>query len=49
MAPNAVQLIIRYLLKYYRDGFAEVDHIDLDFKYQDQREFTIVFKAELSR
>lgn len=49
IAPKAVQLLIRYLLKYYRDGFAEVDHVDIDFDYQDQRGFTIVFKGELSR
>jgi hypothetical protein len=48
IAPKAVQLRIRYLLKYHRDGFAEVDHVDIDFDYQDQREFTITFKAELS-
>lgn len=46
VAPNAVGLILNFLLKYYRDGISEAEHIDIDFKYSDEAEFTLTLTME---
>jgi hypothetical protein len=46
IAMNALEYAIFYLLKYYRDGIAESEHIDLDFEQNDTI-VTLTFKIKM--
>lgn len=46
MTPNDLDYLLHFCLKYFRDGAAEVDHIDIDVVSQtDSQESTITFKV----
>lgn len=49
LAPNAAGFIVNFLLKYYRDGVGEVDHIDVDFGMSKGEEFTVTFVVDRFR
>jgi hypothetical protein len=51
MSRNDLDFIVCYLLAWYRDGFAEVDHIDLELIGTEDRgrNCTLVVRAEASR
>ena len=51
MSRNDLEFIVCYLLAWYRDGFAEVDHIDLELSGTEDcgRNCTLVVRAEASR
>ena len=42
---NELEFCLFYLLKYYRDGVADVSHVDLDFKFSD--EMTLTWTIEI--
>ncbi|MDX2048320.1 MAG: hypothetical protein SFU87_16135 [Chitinophagaceae bacterium] len=44
---NSLEFAISYLLKYYRDEMAEVEHIDLDFDYEKNTIVTLIIKTNL--
>jgi hypothetical protein len=43
---NTLEYFMYFLLKYYRDGIAEVQHLDLDFEYNDDKEITLTVIAK---
>lgn len=43
ISSNALEYIIYFLLKYYRDGFSETQHIDIDFINGKREECTLTF------
>jgi hypothetical protein len=51
MSRNDLEFIVSYLLAWYRDGFAEVNHIDLELIGAEDcgRNCTLVVRAEASR
>lgn len=49
ISTNSLEFGIYYLLKYYRDTAAEMDHIDLDFEYINDSVITLVIKANESK
>jgi hypothetical protein len=51
MSRNDLEFIVSYLLAWYRDGFAEVNHIDLELSGAEDcgRNCTLVVRAEASR
>ena len=51
MSRNDLEFIVCYLLAWYRDGCAEVDHIDLELSGTEDcgRKCTMVVRAEVSR
>ena len=51
MSRNDLEFIVSYLLAWYRDGFAEVDHIDLELSgaVDCGTNCTLVVRAEVSR
>ncbi len=51
MSRNDLEFIVSYLLAWYRDGFAEVDHIDLELSGAEDcgTNCTLVVRAEVSR
>ncbi len=46
ISMNSLEFAIFYLLKYIRDEIGEVDHIDLDFEYENERIVTIIIKVD---
>jgi hypothetical protein len=46
IAPNDLDYILSFLLKYYRDEVGEADHIDVDFKNTVGEEITLTFKCD---
>lgn len=49
IAPNAAGLIVNFLLRYYRDGIGEAEHIDVDFRISKEEEFTVTFEVDKFR
>lgn len=45
VAPNELEMWKYFFLKYYRDGFAEVDHIDSEFILDKASEISFVLKV----
>jgi hypothetical protein len=46
MTPDDLDYLLHFFLKYFRDGVAEVDHLDLDVESQTNNEdSTITFKV----
>ena len=43
---NSLEYILSFLLKYYRDGFAEAEHIDVDFANKGGEEVTLTIKCD---
>jgi|GEM_PF-2128394 len=46
ISMNMLKYMVLFLLKYYRDEVDEVDHIDLDFQYGNDREVTLTLKLD---
>jgi hypothetical protein len=44
---NALGYGLFYLLKYYRDGIGEAEHIDIDFGFNQHTEVTLTIKTEV--
>jgi hypothetical protein len=49
LSMNALEYLLYFLLKYYRDGSAESEHIDIDFELTDNSILTLTVKAEENR
>jgi hypothetical protein len=46
MTPDDLDFVLHFFLKYFRDGVAEVDHLDLDVESQlNGQDSTITFKV----
>jgi hypothetical protein len=46
MTPDDLDYLLHFFLKYFRDGVAEVDHLDLDVESQtNNQDSTITFKV----
>lgn len=46
MTPDDLDYLLHFFLKYFRDGVAEVDHLDLDVASQtNNQDATITFKV----
>ena len=46
LAPDDLDCLLHFFLKYFRDGVAEVDHLDLDVESQtNNQDSTITFKV----
>ncbi|MFT3748126.1 MAG: hypothetical protein QM768_07405 [Agriterribacter sp.] len=43
---NNLDYILHYILKYYRDGIAETEHIDIDFLNDNGKELTLTISFE---
>lgn len=43
---NSLEYALYFLLKYYRDGVGEADHIDIDFQNRGGDECTLIFKCD---
>lgn len=46
ISRDSLELMINFLLKYYRDNIGEVKHIDLDFEISSQVEFTLTIELD---
>jgi hypothetical protein len=42
---NNLEYILHYILKFYRDGIAEAEHIDIDFLNNNGKEFTLTISC----
>lgn len=45
ISTDSIDYILHYVLKYYRDGFAEAEHIDIEFSGSNGREFTLTINC----
>lgn len=49
LTPHDLDYLLHFFLKYFRDGVAEVDHLDMDVEsLSDNQDSTIVFKVPAS-
>lgn len=46
ISMNALEYILHYLLKYYRDEVGEAEHIDVDFECTDRNIVTLTLKVD---
>lgn len=47
LASNQIEVLLVFLLKYYRDGVAEVDHLDLEGVLQDHKSCGFMFTIKV--
>lgn len=45
LSVNAIDYILHYLLKFYSNGFADAEHIDIDFFNEDKKEITLTINC----
>ena len=46
LSSNLLEYAMIFLLKYYRDGVGESEHIDLDFEYEENMEVTLTIQID---
>jgi hypothetical protein len=46
ISNNSIGYIISYLLRFFRDSVAPSEHIDIDFEYLENKEFTLTIETD---